>query len=75
MFKVACPYCTFGHAFVDVEKLAGAHKVDKSPRQCVSCGHYFDIEVRVNLRGVPLAAVDRNKATRQSLRKLVEEQL
>lgn len=71
LFRVTCPYCFFGAALVEVRRQRGAHSVDKSPRQCDKCDRYFDIEVRVNLRGVPLQVVDRNKAIRKSLEALV----
>ena len=69
LFRVPCPYCKpLGSALVDVGYQNGAHIADTSPRQCELCRKYFDIQVKVQLKGVPLGPADRNTAVRKALK-------
>lgn len=70
LYKVLCPYCTVGHALVDVSKSGGAHSTDVGPRQCSMCDRYFKIKVNLHLTGEPLEEVNWQESLRTSLREM-----
>ena len=71
LFKVMCPYCTVGHAVVDVQKKNGAHSASTGHRQCSMCRRYFQIKVHLRLQGMPLESVDRDKAFRNAIKEML----
>jgi hypothetical protein len=74
LFRVSCPYCTVGSAIVEVRKEHGAHIADTAPRQCELCAKYFDVQVKMELSGIPLDPLTlavRDKSARRALKRIV----
>jgi len=72
LFQVGCPHCVLGKALVEVKKQRGAHVVDTTPRQCDKCRKYFDVQVKMILKGVPLGPLDRDRSVRKALKNIVQ---
>lgn len=55
--KVGCPYCTVGHALVEVTHRDGADTMEgvKDPRRCNTCNRWFSLKLQVRVLGVALA--------------------
>ena len=74
LFRVTCPYCVVGSAVVEVRKEHGAHIADTAPRQCEKCNKYFDVQVKMELRGIPLdplTLATRDKSVRRALKNII----